>query len=170
MNLTLSTPRLALRIWQSHLIMIVIGFIVFATNRFTETNPLITAFATVFLLFIFYVLCYNETNRCGKNDVNQGRDGGIWKGLIAGVIASVPGVVLLVISCFFTMPQAWYRLYMIVYEGLLSFTGETWMMKLLILLPMPAVSMIGYCTGRKGWSIIDKLQDGMNKMVYEKRK
>lgn len=169
MNLTLSTPRLALRLWQSHLIMIVFGFIVFATNDFTKTHPVITGLATAFLLMIYFILCYNEANRCGKNDVNQGKDGGPLKGLFAGLLAALPGAVLYGAGFFFTMPQAWYRLYMVVFEGLLSFTGEGWLMKLAILLPLPLISGIAYGSGRKGRNLVETVQKGLTKLVYQEK-
>ncbi len=179
MNLTLSTPKLALRLWQSHLMMIVFGFIAFCTNDFTETNKIITALATVFFLGIYFMLCYNEANRCAKNDVNQNRDGGVFKGLTAGLLATVPAVLVLflsmvvpvppILSFFPTFPEDWYRVYMVVYDGLLSFTGAGLVMKLCILLPLPLISALGYCTGRKNKNLMEDLESGINKLIYEKK-
>ncbi|MBE7042988.1 MAG: hypothetical protein E7399_05780 [Ruminococcaceae bacterium] len=179
MNLTLSTPKLALRLWQSHLLMIVLGFIAFDTNDFIETNKVITGIATVFFLGIYFILCYNEANRCAKNDVNHKCDGGCKKGLVAGLLATVPALLILLLSkvipipeflSFFpTFPEDWYRLYMAIYEGLLSFTGDGLLMKLLIMLPLPLVSTLGYCTGRKKKNLMEDLEGGLHKLVYEKK-
>lgn len=179
MNTTLSTPKLALRLWQSHLIMIVFGFIAFASNDFIQTNRIITALATVFFLLIYLILCYNESNHCAKNDVVQKRDGGTAKGIKAGLLASVPGIFILLLDSvvpfpsflqsFDTLPHSWYRIYMIVYEGLLSFTGSSLPMKLLILIPLPACSIIGYCTGRKNKNLMAQLEQKFNRLIYEKK-
>lgn len=179
MNLTLSTPKLALRLWQSHLLMIVFGFIAFCTNDFTETNKIITALATVFFLGVYLMLCYIEANRCAKNDVNQNRDGGVFKGLAAGLLATVPAVLVLflsmlipvppILSFFPTFPEDWYRVYMVVYDGLLSFTGAGLVMKLVILLPLPLMSTLGYTTGRKKKNLMENLERGMTRLIYEKK-
>lgn len=179
-NQTLSTPKLALRLWQSHLMMIVLGFIAFVSNDLIETNKVITAIATAFFVGIYWILCYNEANRCGKNDANQKCDGGKMKGLLAGLLATVPAVLVWMISLYLpipeflsffpTFPDDWYRVYMVVYEGLLSFTGAGTMMKLLILLPLPVMSFLGYCTGRKKKNLLENVESGIQKMVYEKKK
>ena len=180
MNLNLSTPKLALRLWQSHLIMIILGFIAFATNDFIETNKIITVIATVFFLGIYLILCYNESNRCAKNDINQGKDGGILKGLWAGLLATLPAILVWglsqvvpvppILSFFPTFPESWYRVYMVVYRGLLSFTEITLLTDLLILLPLPLVSTLGYCTGRQKKNLMENLESGINKLVYETKK
>ena len=102
--------------------------------------------------------------------MNQGRDGGALKGLYAGLLATIPGALLYGVGFFFTMPQAWYRLYMVVYEGLLSFTGEGWLMKLIILLPLPVISAVAYHNGRKGKNLVESMQNGVRNLVYEKKK
>ena len=170
MKLTLSIPGLALRLIQSHLMMLVIGFLVFATNDFIETNRVITVLATLFLLFIAFVLCYNEAYRCARNDQNQGRDGGPWKGLLAGLLAAVPGAALYAAGYFFAPAAAWYRLYMVVYEGLLSLIGETDVTQLAVLLLLPLVSWLAYFSGRKNKNWIGLLQSDLTKLMYEKKK
>lgn len=180
MNLNLSTPKLALRLWQSHLIMIVLGFIAFATNDFIETNQIITVIATIFFLGIYLILCYNESNRCAKNDVNQGKDGGILKGLWAGLLATLPAILVWFLSgiipipeflSFFpTFPESWYQVYMVMYRGLLSFIGTNLLTEVIILLPLPLVSTLGYCTGRQKKNLMENLESGINKLVYETKK
>lgn len=178
MNLT--TTKLGWRLWQCHLLMIIPGFIAFATNDFTKTNKIITAVATVFFLGILFIMCYNEANRCAQNDRKYNQEGGPWKGLLAGLLASVPGLAVLglsflvpvpaFLSFFPTFPEDWYRVYMVVYEGLLSFTGDGLWIKLSLLLTQPLVSMIGYLTGRHNKNLMEQMQTGVSHLVYEQKK
>ena len=178
MNLT--TTKLGWRLWQCHLLMIIPGFIAFSTNDFTQTNKIITAVATVFFVGILLIMYYNEANRCAGYDMTYHQDGGLWKGLLGGLLSGVPGLVVLALSAvvpvpaflsfFPTFPEDWYGVYMAVYQGLLSFTGDGLLIKLCLLLIPPLVSMIGYLTGRKNKNLMDQVQMGIHQMVYEQKK
>ena len=88
MKSALGTWGLALRIFQSTLIMIVMSFILFATNTFTMKTTWLNILLSALVILLYLMMAYNDAYRCGENDVKEGTGGKpyLLKGLVAGAI------------------------------------------------------------------------------------
>ena len=175
MKSALGTWGLALRIFQSTLIMIVMSFILFATNTFTMKTTWLNILLSALVILLYLMKAYTAAYRGGENAVTEGTGGKPYlrKGLVAGAIVYIPPAAFLFCIGMFPQilqPWAWFKLYMVAYQGVFYLLHDAFYAKLVSLLLMPLAAGIGYRNGIRRFDLFGILHQRLEKLVYQEDK
>lgn len=125
---------------------------------------------TIISVLILWSLLYTVSWREATKDLNRVKFGHMkkatYKGLIAGLFASLPLLIIYVIYiCNIHSAPAYivYLVFYVPYSAFVAHFKSNAAALALLLIPMPIVAHIGYQMGQREWSILEKL-------VYKKRK
>jgi len=167
---SLSTFRLAYRIFGSTVIMAAISAILFLTSDVITSNFWVNVIISALLIVIYCTMCYNDAFTCGMGDVlpTAKRKPYAAKGAVAGASVYIIPVILLFMNA--EPYKLWYGFYMMPFRGVFTIFNNSIYVNAAALLIIPIVCGVGYYNGTKHNDIFERLRTFKNKVVYEEKK
>ena len=159
-----TTAILALKTFLNSLVAGILTFFLFSTIAIPINKEWVTVILTCLNIFIALSIIYTLNWREAQRDHNRVKFNHmppfIFKGLVAGLFATIPFLIVFIIYAFNINNTIIYIIYLAFNLPYLSFVAafkESAAVLWILILPMPASACVGYLLGYKQFSIMDKL-------------